>query len=572
MPIDYGALARQHGGSVVDDDSDGMLTPGNIDLSNRPRVRNKDGSISTVRSISVNMDGKEYLIPTVTDDGRVVSDDEAVKLFKRTGKHLGVFDSAEHATAYAEGLHSDQSKAIGKGVDYAALASQHGGKAVEQEAVPEQAFPTPGETAATFAGGAVRALPGMAMGMVEGATAPFMAVPREVAALVTGGPSPTMTALRESAGHVRSALAPGDAGPGRRLAEAVSAVPGAAPIVKGTEEILTPAYKTATEGVGTVTPAEMKTAAETGGAATAGLAVPEIAKGAGKVSPATVGKVLKFTAEHAAKNAVPGGVVGKVVSAFILTPEIRAKLGTVIQDSIINAVQRGNQAEAAAAVAKALEKHPELAEIHAQKVAEAVAEPTPPMRDTSPAAVSARAAERAARQQAALRGERPDGSKINQSVPAAPPPESILSSGAVAERLKARAESPTGPPASRMTPEELAAFRERMRPQMTPEESRAAIAARIEADRAKRAGAKPEPKTVQVPEKLVKKTVAAMEKRGRMPEPGNVTMGTNMGGKARPIPGQPLTPKQREMRIKQMEAAEAAGLDIWDAFGVTKDN
>lgn len=86
----------------------GMIEPGNIDLSARPVVRHTDGSISTVRSISVEMNGKEYLIPTVSEAGKVLSEDDAVKQFKKTGKHLGVFDSPEDATAYARQLHEDQ--------------------------------------------------------------------------------------------------------------------------------------------------------------------------------------------------------------------------------------------------------------------------------------------------------------------------------------------------------------------------------------------------------------------------------------------------------------------------------
>lgn len=86
----------------------GQIEAGNIDLGKRPVVKNPDGSVSTVRSMSANFDGREYLIPTVTDDGRVVSDDEAIKLFQTTGRHLGAFDKPENATRYAESLHRAQ--------------------------------------------------------------------------------------------------------------------------------------------------------------------------------------------------------------------------------------------------------------------------------------------------------------------------------------------------------------------------------------------------------------------------------------------------------------------------------
>lgn len=81
---------------------------GNIDLTNRQVVKNQDGSISTVRSISFQDDsGKEILIPTVIN-GKIVSNDEAIQHYYKTGEYLGKFDTVEHANAYAEQLHKQQ--------------------------------------------------------------------------------------------------------------------------------------------------------------------------------------------------------------------------------------------------------------------------------------------------------------------------------------------------------------------------------------------------------------------------------------------------------------------------------
>jgi hypothetical protein len=89
----------------------GMLKQGNVDLSKRPVVKNPDGTISTVRSITVTLpDGKAVLIPTVVG-GRVVSNQEAIQHFKQTGEHLGIFKDETAADQYANALHEQQAQA-----------------------------------------------------------------------------------------------------------------------------------------------------------------------------------------------------------------------------------------------------------------------------------------------------------------------------------------------------------------------------------------------------------------------------------------------------------------------------
>ncbi|TCB05141.1 hypothetical protein E0H93_17630 [Rhizobium leguminosarum bv. viciae] len=86
----------------------GLLSAGNINLAKRPVVKNPDGTISTVRSMSFNEDGREILVPTVSPEGGILSDDDAINLYHQTGQHLGMFDNPQDADTYAQSLHNQQ--------------------------------------------------------------------------------------------------------------------------------------------------------------------------------------------------------------------------------------------------------------------------------------------------------------------------------------------------------------------------------------------------------------------------------------------------------------------------------
>jgi len=96
----------------------GLKKQGNIDVNKRPIVRNPDGSISTVKSMSMGTDQGEVLIPTITPSGEYMSQDQSAQRFFDTNEHLGIFDTPRNAEDYAKRLSEAQGRKYGAPRDY----------------------------------------------------------------------------------------------------------------------------------------------------------------------------------------------------------------------------------------------------------------------------------------------------------------------------------------------------------------------------------------------------------------------------------------------------------------------
>lgn len=148
-PNDYPGFGPD---DVITGDVKGLIEQGNINLQNRPRVKNEDGSFSTVRSMSFEDNGNEILIPTVSDEGTILSDEDAIRRYFETGKHLGKFNNPTNATNYAQALHKQQEDYYGN--DFFMSARQGMQNIAE---LPESA-------AESFVPAAERGLAGITMG------------------------------------------------------------------------------------------------------------------------------------------------------------------------------------------------------------------------------------------------------------------------------------------------------------------------------------------------------------------------------------------------------------------------
>lgn len=88
---------------------DGLVRQGNLDITKPIAiVKQKDGTVATVKTMSFGTDRGEVVIPTVHPDGYIMSNEEAIAYFRKTGKNFGTFDSIESATQFAQSLHEYQ--------------------------------------------------------------------------------------------------------------------------------------------------------------------------------------------------------------------------------------------------------------------------------------------------------------------------------------------------------------------------------------------------------------------------------------------------------------------------------
>jgi hypothetical protein len=98
----------------------GLIERGNIDLSKRIPLKNEDGTISPLKSISIEQDGNIVLIPTI-QDGKRMTNAEAIRYYQKTGQNLGVFETEADAARYAKRVSKFEGQRFKSGVKTSAL-------------------------------------------------------------------------------------------------------------------------------------------------------------------------------------------------------------------------------------------------------------------------------------------------------------------------------------------------------------------------------------------------------------------------------------------------------------------
>jgi len=86
------------------------VAPGNVDLYNRPLIQMPGGKSGSVYSMSFGTPQGEVLVPQISDDGRLMSPNEAIANFHKTGKHLGIFRNPKEADAFGKKISRDQER------------------------------------------------------------------------------------------------------------------------------------------------------------------------------------------------------------------------------------------------------------------------------------------------------------------------------------------------------------------------------------------------------------------------------------------------------------------------------
>lgn len=122
-----GGQVPKKSGSIAPKKGDGALNgpygtvvkpvvPGNINLRTLPAVKNNipgEGGVSTVRSLSVGIDRGVMLLPTVVN-GKIISDQQAIKFAMNSGKNLGVYKDDATAEMAAQLIHLSEANRVGR--------------------------------------------------------------------------------------------------------------------------------------------------------------------------------------------------------------------------------------------------------------------------------------------------------------------------------------------------------------------------------------------------------------------------------------------------------------------------